>query len=225
MAVLDAIHTKNRFPRASFASKIPRVWFFQSLNLNIQVQITDIYCCFFSRVNSLLCNQNNWWTLRLLNRFLFFCSQITFYSSYEVMLSGPKWILSFDVAIGCEETLLAGLGVKKLRRSSQYEPVTLNTFLCEIQAAFLVSSSTLKVHSNDLSLHVGAFGFRWFWDPVWMTPNVGPKLSLLRTYLFTKWWSLTRYWVLSSDWSFRSCIRRSSFDGMSIAIDDDLFFS
>ena len=28
----------------------------------------------------------------------------------------------------------------------------------------------------DISSHVGAFGFRWFWDAVWMAPSAGSNL-------------------------------------------------
>ena len=68
--------------------------------------------------------------------------------------------LSFEVVFESDETLLAGLGVKNLFRFSDYELGTLYTFLCKIQAAVLVSSSMLKVHSIDLPSNVEAFGFR-----------------------------------------------------------------
>ena len=47
----------------------------------------------------------------------------------------------------------------------------------------------------------------------------------LRTYLFARWRSHTRYWVLSSEKKFRIYICRSSFDGMWVAIDAELSFS
>ena len=74
--------------------------------------------------------------------------------------------LPFDVDMEGEETLLAGLGVKNSFRFSEYEPGTLYTLLCTIQAAFHTISPMHKVHVIDLSSKVGAFGFRWFWDLV-----------------------------------------------------------
>ena len=52
--------------------------------------------------------------------------------------------LPFDVVLEGEETLLAGNGLKNLFRVSEYEPKTLYTFLCGIQAAFHVFSSMLE---------------------------------------------------------------------------------
>ena len=65
--------------------------------------------------------------------------------------------LPFDVVLEGEETLLAGNGLKNLFRVSEYEPETLYTFLCGIQAAFHAFSSMLEVHSIDLSSNVGAW--------------------------------------------------------------------
>ena len=145
-----------------------------------------------------------------------------FYSSYEVKLQSPQWVF-----IGGEETLLAGLGLKNLCWFSEYEPGILYTCLCNVQTDFLLAISFMrKVYSKDLSPNVGAFGFRWFWDPVWTTPSVAVlQVLLFRTYLFARWWSLTRNWVLSSDCTFCNCIWRSSFGGMRIATVADFFFS
>ena len=124
-------------------------------------------------------------------------------------------------------TLLAGLGLKNLCWFSEYEPRILYPCLCNVQTDFLLATSFMrKVYSKDLSPNVGAFGFRWFWDPVWTTPSVVVlQFLLFRTYLFARWWSLTRDWVLSSDCTFCNCIWRSSFGGMRIAIVADFFFS
>ena len=58
---------------------------------------------------------------------------------------------SFDGVTEGEETFLEGLGLKNPFRFSEYEPGTLYTSWCEIQAAFLVFSSMLKAHLIDLS--------------------------------------------------------------------------
>ena len=47
--------------------------------------------------------------------------------------------------------------------------------LCNVQAGFLAMSPMRKVHSKDHSPNVGAFGFLWFLDYVWMTPSAGPN--------------------------------------------------
>ena len=68
--------------------------------------------------------------------------------------------LSFDVVVESEETLLAGLGLKSLCRSSEYEPGISCTFLCRNLADVLARSSMLEVHSIDLSGMSERFGFR-----------------------------------------------------------------
>ena len=85
----------------------------------------------------------------------------------------PMRSLPLEVLIWCEETLLAGLGLKNLCRFSDYAPKISYTFMCNVQTDVLAMSSMRKVHSIDLPSSVGAFGFRWFWDPVWTTPSVG----------------------------------------------------
>ena len=49
-----------------------------------------------------------------------------------------------------------------------------------------------KVHSIGISSKVAAVGFRWFWDPVWMTSSVGSNVPRSRTYLIGRWWRLTQ---------------------------------
>ena len=78
---------------------------------------------------------------------------------------------------------------------------------------------------NSKSIRMIAFRCRWFWGPVWMTPRASPDFSLVGTYLFARCWSLTRYRVLSSDWTFRNYICQSSFDGMWITIDAEFHSS
>ena len=68
--------------------------------------------------------------------------------------------LSFDVVTEGEETLLAALCLKNQCRFSECEPGILCTLLCKVQADVFASSAMLKVHSIDLSSHVGKFGFR-----------------------------------------------------------------
>ena len=134
----------------------------------------------------------------LLNRPLLFWSQITFthqmnWSSQvhnEFFLS-----LSFDVVFEGE---LHYSRDSVWRTCVEYDPGFLHTFLCEIQADLIAFPSMLKVLSIHLSSNVGAFGFRWCLVAVWVTPSGGPNVHLFMTYLFARWWSLTRNWVSSS---------------------------
>ena len=61
-----------------------------------------------------------------------------FSSSYEVKLPSPQRILSVDVAILGEETLLAGRGLKNLRQFSDDDTETLHMCLWKILAVFFV---------------------------------------------------------------------------------------
>ena len=136
---------------------------------------------FFSRMSSSICSHNNWrilwffesfpvlleanhfyssmkWSSRVHNEFFVFFSLSLFRSSYK------RW--------------------KNCSRDSIWRTVESQntdlercTRLCRFQADVLVFSSMLAVHSIDHSSNGGAFGFRWFWDPVWMTPSVGINFS------------------------------------------------
>ena len=78
MAHLDAIHSSSCFLRTIYTARVPLV----ILSI-IELEQTcpnhrHIYCSFFSRISGSMCSHDYWRTLRRLNRFLFFWSQITF---------------------------------------------------------------------------------------------------------------------------------------------------
>ena len=135
----------------------------------------------------------NWWILRLLNRSLFIWSPITCTHHLKWSSRVRMHSLSFDGVTSGEETLLAGLDLKKLRQFFEQEPGTLHTLLCKIQAAF---SSMLKVHSIDLASNAGAIGFCWFEIQSGWLPSVCVHVSLLKTIHCT--WNVNCNWC----WNF-----------------------
>ena len=171
------------------------------------------------------CSHNNRWILWLFESFPVLLESNLFYSSYEVKLPSPQWVLSLEVVTESEDTLLAELCLKNLGWLSEYEPGIVYTFLCTIHAEFLAQSSMRKVHSIDLSSNVGAFGFRWFRDPVRMNPSVSPNFPFSE-HAFSRddGVSLAIGSCHPTEFS-RNCTYRSWFDGMWIATEAEILFS
>ena len=212
-ADLDAIHTSSRFLHNLSSESTAGESFKSSTWINVSNSLI------FSVASSVV------WAVPLaviitggafdvLNRSLFFWSLITFYSSYEVKLPSPQWILPLFRRRYRGWRCLAG-------RTWLEEPVSILRIRTWNFVQVCVKSKLLSLLflPSSKSIRMIAFRCRWFWGPVWMTPRASPDFSLVGTYLFARCWSLTRYRVLSSDWTFRNYICQSSFDGMWITID------
>ena len=135
---------------AQFTQRKYRGWVFQKFNLNKRVQVTDTFCCFFSRMSSSTGSHYNWWSLRRFESFL-------------VLLESDHFLLIIW-SEAPESTMNSSSLSKKLQRvkmpcwqdlawrtcvDSQNTNLKLCASLCKIQAAILAVSSKFKVYSND----------------------------------------------------------------------------
>ena len=147
-----------------------------------------------------------------------------FYSSYGVKLPTAQWILSlFWRNYRGEHTLLAGLGFQEHLSIPRIRTRELCTRSCARSKLLSLFSSMLRVHSIDFppvleSLDFADSEIRPGWFQVYV-----PFSFSERTFLREDEWSLSRYWVLSSDCTCHNCIWRSSFDGLWIASVADFF--
>ena len=121
--------------------------------------------------------------------------------------------------------LLVELGLKNLCRFSDNEPGIVHTFLCSVQADCIAVSSIHKVHSMDLPWMLERLDLAHFFGCCLDDSKCRSQVFPFQNALVTRWWSLVRNWVLSSDCIFRNCSWLSSFTVMFVAIVADFSFS
>ena len=210
----DYPFSSHSFPNESASGDSCYNWTWTNMSKSQTKTVAS--CC---RMGRTICSQNNWCILWFPNSVLLHWSQITFthhmrWSSWVHNDLSLSLSLSFEVVIGSEETVLSEL----LRTR------TLKFIYALVQCASWYPFHFFHAQGPFDGSFPRGFGFRWFSD-FWMTPSVGPNSSLFRrTYLFARWWSLTRNWVVSYDCTFCSCIWRSPFFLVWLAIVADFSF-
>ena len=234
------IHTKNRY-LCILSQWRYRGWFFQQLNLNKQVQTTEIYCCFFSHLSSSIYSHDNLlilqitfthhmnWSSRVHHEFCVFRCCYRMLEKWDLCWSAAlPWTIAGYIWIEIKSACLWGWDRRKDTRSERkgWE----RTCACSLCQGH-VDDNDFSVHKDAQSLILSHACSR---DEMWPCCATLCVLYLWCT-VHRKWrniaretWleepmSILRRWFqgvrLNFSWNFRNCICRSSFHGVWIAID------